>query len=108
MARKLSPEADFDRRMLIMMGVGGTVFATLVARLSQLQFLEADYYQELAAENHIRLVLATPERGQILDRFGRPLASQRQAGRVGERRVGRGHGPMGTGSGTAAGGDASA
>jgi penicillin-binding protein 2 len=82
MARKLSPEADFDRRMLIMMGVGGTVFATLVARLSQLQFLEADYYKELAAENHIRLVLAPPERGQILDRFGRPLASQRQAGRV--------------------------
>lgn len=82
MARRLSLDADFDRRMLIMMGVGGTVLATLVARLSQLQFLEKDYYDKLAAENHIRLVLAPPERGQILDRFARPLASQRQAGRV--------------------------
>ena len=82
MARKHSPEADFDRRLLIAMGAGGAVFATLTARLFQLQFLEADHYRKLAAENHIRLVLAPPERGQILDRFGRPLASQRQAGRV--------------------------
>ena len=82
MARKHSPEADFDRRLLIAMGAGGAVFATLAARLFQLQFLEADHYRKLASENHVRLVLAPPERGQILDRFGRPLASQRQAGRV--------------------------
>ncbi len=82
MARKNSPDADFDRRMLLAMGAGGAVFATLVARLSQLQFFEAEHYQKLAAENHIRLVLAPPSRGEILDRFGRPLASQRQAGRV--------------------------
>jgi len=82
MARKNSPEADFERRLLLAMGAGGAVFAALVGRLSQLQFLEAEHYQKLAAENHIRLVLAPPERGQILDRFGRPLASQRQAGRV--------------------------
>jgi penicillin-binding protein 2 len=82
MARKNSPDADFERRLLLAMGAGGAVFATLVGRLSQLQFFEAEHYQKLAAENHIRLVLAPPERGQILDRFGRPLASQRQAGRV--------------------------
>lgn len=82
MARRQSPEADFERRLLLAMGAGGVVFATLVARLSQLQFLEAEHYEKLAAENHIRLVLAPPERGEILDRFGRPLASQRQAGRV--------------------------
>jgi len=82
MARKQSLEVDFDRRLLIATGAGGAVFATLTARLFQLQFLEADHYRKLASENHIRLVLAPPERGQILDRFGRPLASQRQAGRV--------------------------
>lgn len=82
MARRNSPEADFERRLLLAMGVGGAVFATLIGRLSQLQFFEAEHYQKLAAENHIRLVLAPPERGQILDRFGRPLASQRQAGRI--------------------------
>lgn len=82
MARRNSPEADFERRALLAMGVGGAVFATLIGRLSQLQFFEAEHYQKLAAENHIRLVLAPPQRGQILDRFARPLASQRQAGRV--------------------------
>lgn len=82
MARSNSPEADFDRRLLLALGAGGAVFATLVGRLSQLQFFEAEHYRKLADENHIRLVLAPPQRGQILDRFGRPLASQRQAGRV--------------------------
>ena len=82
MARKNGPEADFDRRLLLALGAGGAVFATLVGRLSQLQFFEAEHYRKLADENHIRLVLAPPQRGQILDRFGRPLASQRQAGRV--------------------------
>ncbi|MEQ9506031.1 MAG: penicillin-binding protein 2 [Hyphomonas sp.] len=82
MARRHTPDTDFDRRMLLAAGGGGLVFATLVARLSQLQFLEAEHFEKLAAENHIRLVLAPPARGEILDRFGRPLASQRQAGRV--------------------------
>lgn len=82
MARRNSPEADWDRRMLIAAGAGTAVFGTLVARLSQLQLIESERYTKLASENHVRLVLAPPERGQILDRFGRPLASQRQAGRV--------------------------
>ena len=82
MARRNSPEADFDRRLILAAGAGTAVFATLVGRLSQLQLIESDRYTKLAAENHVRLVLAPPERGQILDRFARPLASQRQAGRV--------------------------
>ncbi|MFN7181009.1 penicillin-binding protein 2 [Hyphomonas sp.] len=82
MARKISVDADFDRRLLIAMGAGGLVFSTLMARLFQLQFLQEEHYAKLAAENHIRLVMSPPERGEILDRFGRPLASQRQAGRV--------------------------
>lgn len=82
MARNRNVEVEFERRMFIAAGAGTVVLATLVGRLFQLQYLEADYYKELASENHVRLVLAPPERGQILDRFGRPLASQRQAGRV--------------------------
>ena len=72
----------FDRRMFMAAGVGGVIWATLAARFFQLQFLEAERYQGLAEANHVKLVMAPPERGQILDRFGRPLASQRQAGRV--------------------------
>ena len=82
MAKNRNLDFMFDRRLLMAAGAGGVVFSTLVARLFQLQYLEAEYYDKLAAENHVRLVLAPPERGEILDRFGRPLASQRQAGRV--------------------------
>lgn len=83
MSRKNKNADDmFDRRMVIAAGAGGVVWATLVARLFQLQFLESEHYQGLAEANHVKLVMAPPERGQILDRFGRPLASQRQAGRV--------------------------
>ncbi|HRK68606.1 MAG TPA: penicillin-binding protein 2, partial [Hyphomonas sp.] len=82
MAKNRNLDFEFDRRLLLAAGAGGVVLSTLVARLFQLQLLEADYYDKLASENHVRLVLAPPERGQILDRFGRPLASQRQAGRV--------------------------
>lgn len=83
MSRKNKNADDvFDRRLFIAAGVGGTVWATLVARLFQLQYLEAERYHTLAEANHVKLVMAPPERGQIFDRFGRPLASQRQAGRV--------------------------
>lgn len=83
MSRK-SRNADdmFDRRMFMAAGAGGLIWAGLVARFFQLQYMEADHYQGLAEANHVKLVMAPPERGQILDRFGRPLASQRQAGRV--------------------------
>jgi penicillin-binding protein 2 len=83
MSRKQKNADDvFDRRLFIAAGLGGTIWAGLVARLFQLQYLERERYEKLAAANHIKLVMAPPERGQILDRFGRPLASQRQAGRV--------------------------
>ena len=72
MARKNSPEADFDRRLLLALGAGGAVFATLVGRLSQLQFFEAEHYRKLADENHIRLVLAPPQRGEVVRMAVRP------------------------------------
>lgn len=72
----------FDRRLFLAAGAGGLVWATLVSRLFQLQYVEAERYHTLAEANHVKLVMAPPERGQIFDRFGRPLASQRQAGRV--------------------------
>jgi penicillin-binding protein 2 len=77
-----SPEELFTRRAIWVGAAGGVVWATLVARLFQIQFIEREEYQELADKNHIRRVLDPPERGQIYDRFGRPIAAQRQAGRV--------------------------
>ncbi|MEL8055637.1 MAG: penicillin-binding protein 2 [Pseudomonadota bacterium] len=72
----------FTRRAMIAAGVGGGLFAGLIGRLYQLQILEHERYDVLADENGVKLELAPPKRGQILDRFGRPLAAHRQAGRV--------------------------
>lgn len=75
-------ETLFTRRMAIAAGVGGLAWTGLVARLFQLQVLESNRYAAMAEENHIKLALAAPRRGRILDRFGRPLAAHRRAGRV--------------------------
>ena len=82
MKSKRSIEDDFSRRMVLAAGAGGVVWAGLVARLFQLQVLEREKYQAAAEDNHIKLALAPPQRGRILDRFGKPLASHRRAGRV--------------------------
>ncbi|MEH6693939.1 MAG: penicillin-binding protein 2 [Hyphomonas sp.] len=82
MSRNRSIEDDFTRRMILAASAGGVVWAGLVARLFQLQVLEREKYQAAAEDNHIKLALAPPQRGRILDRFGKPLASHRRAGRV--------------------------
>lgn len=82
MSQKPSIEDDFSRRMILAAGAGGVVWAGLVARLFQLQVVESEKYQAAAEDNHIKLALAPPQRGRILDRFGKPLASHRRAGRV--------------------------
>tara|TARA_B100000686_G_C16804376_1_gene988821 strand:+ start:159 stop:2102 length:1944 start_codon:yes stop_codon:yes gene_type:complete len=61
--------------------VGGFQFALLagaVGRLYQLQVLDADRYKMLADENRINLQLVAPLRGRIFDRFGLPLAENKQ------------------------------
>lgn len=82
MSLKPSIEDDFSRRMILAAGAGGVVWAGLIARLFQLQVLESEKYKAAAEDNHIKLALAPPQRGRILDRFGKPLASHRRAGRV--------------------------
>src|SRR3546814_1378229 len=47
-----------------------------------LQVVEADRYKTLAEDNRINLRLLPPPRGRILDRFGLPLATNRQNFRV--------------------------
>lgn len=73
---------EFSRRTLVAAGVGGVIWTGLLARLYQLQVLEAERFASEAAENRVKLDLAPPPRGRILDRFGIALASHRAAGRV--------------------------
>ncbi|MEM7593073.1 MAG: penicillin-binding protein 2 [Cyanobacteria bacterium P01_A01_bin.83] len=48
-------------------------------RLSHLQLVQGEINQQKAASNHIRLVPKPPVRGNIFDRHGRLLASNRQS-----------------------------
>ncbi len=72
----------FNRRAIMAAGGGALLFGGLIARLFQLQILNREKYQLAAADNSVKLELAPPQRGQILDRFGRSLASHRRAGRI--------------------------
>ncbi|MEM9738305.1 MAG: penicillin-binding protein 2 [Pseudomonadota bacterium] len=80
--RMVDPEVDFIKRAAMIGGVGGALWLGLIGRFYQLQVLEGDVYSELAKENRVRLDLAPPKRGLIVDRFGQALASHRSAGRV--------------------------
>lgn len=70
-------------RRAFLFGVGTTVaFAGLVGRLYQLQVLHHDKYVQLAQDNQFNKRILTPLRGEILDRFGNVLASNRKNFRI--------------------------
>lgn len=58
------------------------LFGALAGRMYYLQVVQADRYAMLADENRIALRLLAPPRGQIVDRFGVAIASNRQNYRV--------------------------
>ena len=68
----------FSRRAAVVAGGQALLLAGLVARLYQLQIIDLDRYRVLADENRINLRLLAPPRGRILDRFGAPLADNRE------------------------------
>jgi penicillin-binding protein 2 len=72
----------FSRRAaLIGLGQVG-VFGALAARLYQLQVTDANRYALLAEENRISTEILAPERGRILDRAGKVLASNTEGFRA--------------------------
>jgi penicillin-binding protein 2 len=70
------------RRAALVAGGQTLLFAALAGRLYYLQIVEADKYATLADENRINLRLLAPPRGRLVDRFGVPLATNRQNYRV--------------------------
>lgn len=72
----------FTRRALLIGGLKLGVFALITGRLYHLQVQEAAKYRTLAEENRISQRLIPPPRGQILDRFGVPIAVNQQNFRV--------------------------
>jgi penicillin-binding protein 2 len=68
----------FTRRVALIAGGQLALFGVLLGRLYQLQVLQRDRYQTLAEDNRVAMRLLAPSRGRILDRYGVPLALNRQ------------------------------
>mgnify|MGYP003351319106 CR=1 FL=1 len=68
----------FTRRAAILGGVQAALIATLIGRMYYLQVVQSDKYRMLSDENRISTQLLPPPRGRILDRFGQPLAYNKQ------------------------------
>lgn len=66
------------RRAALLGGGFSLLLAGVGARLFQLQIADYDKYQRLAQENQFNTRIIAPLRGEIVDRFGATLASNRQ------------------------------
>ncbi|AHJ68714.1 penicillin-binding protein 2 [Granulibacter bethesdensis] len=77
MKREIKRSGVFTRRALALAGLQVGVIGTLAAKLYQVQVVEGQRYALLAKTNHISERLIAPPRGHVLDRFGRPVATNR-------------------------------
>ncbi len=72
----------FTRRAFVFSAGLTALFGGIGTRLAQLQLSEHERYVELARENQFNRRVLTPLRGQIVDRFGDVVASNRKNFRV--------------------------
>lgn len=71
-----------NRRAFLFGGAVSLGLAVVGGRLYQLQILDHERYVELAQDNQFNRRIITPLRGEIVDRFGKPLASNRKNFRI--------------------------
>jgi penicillin-binding protein 2 len=71
-------EEKFSRRAFVLGAFQGTLVLCLGARLAWLQVAEGKKYKTLADKNRINVKITMPSRGEIVDRFGVPLAVNKQ------------------------------
>lgn len=85
MAKTISPgilRNSFDRRSVVVGALQGGVGLLLATRLGYIALAENSHYRTMAESNRVNLSLIPPRRGWILDRQGKPLASNRADFRV--------------------------
>ncbi|GAB4538927.1 MAG: penicillin-binding protein 2 [Parvularculaceae bacterium] len=75
-------QQTFSRRAFVLGGATSLVFVGIGARLYQLQVLDYEDYALQATENQFNWRLLPPLRGEIIDRFGAKLATNRRSFRV--------------------------
>ncbi len=78
MNRDMERYKEFTRRAFIVGLAQTALFGTLAARLGYLQLVEKEKFQTLSDRNRISLRLIPAGRGEIMDRFGVPLAINSQ------------------------------
>lgn len=71
-----------NRRALVLGAGAGALFFTLSGRLAWLQIVDGKRYAMLAEDNRISVKILPPLRGQIVDRYGVPLADNARNYRV--------------------------
>lgn len=73
-------EHEVFTRRTFLLGLGqGLLLTTILGRLYYLQVLSGDHYKTLSDKNRIHARLLTPQRGQIFDRYGKIMATSRNA-----------------------------
>lgn len=77
--RRPPAPAQFSLRVAILGGVGLAVFAVIFLRLWYLEVLSGDRYLAEAQNNQVREFTVQAPRGEVLDREGRPLVTNRTA-----------------------------
>lgn len=72
--RDVDRQKEFSRRALLLGAGKAAIFGVLAGRLVWLQVVENQKFQTLSDKNRISLRLIPASRGEIMDRFGVPLA----------------------------------
>jgi penicillin-binding protein 2 len=75
MPKENEKQRILTRRAVIFGGAQLLAFTALTGRLYYLQFIKAGEYATLSENNRIKLQLIAPERGNLLDRNGLPMAT---------------------------------
>jgi penicillin-binding protein 2 len=75
-------EKQFTRRAIFIAGLQAFGLCVLGARLAWLQIAQGKRYKTLSDKNRINIKILPPLRGEIVDRFGVPMAVNTQSYRV--------------------------
>lgn len=72
----------FTRRAVFVGGVQAAIGLTVAARMSYIAVADNEKYKLLAESNRVNLTIIPPRRGWFVDRYGKPIATNRADFRV--------------------------